>query len=279
MAGWHASCILEYNLGVLSEERLRASLPLRGLGAEFHFHGTIGSTNDEAASRARQGAPEGTVVVAEEQTAGRGRAGRAWLTPPGSALALSIVLRPRALAPEAIGGLTALGALAVAEALEAQGVAALIKWPNDVLLDGRKVAGVLVEGSWAGQELEYAIVGIGVNVRPASVPAQAAYPATCVEEVVGRSIDRDDLLVGILDGVGRWYPRLGSEALLEAWERRLAFRGQEVSMVDESGRDEMRGVVEGLLADGRLKLRTGRGEQLVARPEGYHLRPVDTAAA
>src|SRR3989304_3073133 len=84
--------------------------------------------------------------------------------------------------------------------------------------------------SGAGQELEYAIVGIGVNVRPASVPAQAAYPATCVEEVVGRSIDRDGLLVGILDGVGRWYPRLGSEALLEAWEGRPGFRGQEAAL-------------------------------------------------
>jgi BirA family biotin operon repressor/biotin-[acetyl-CoA-carboxylase] ligase len=272
---WHASCILEYNLGVLSEERLRARLPVHGLGAELVYYSAIGSTNDEAAARARQGAREGLVVVADEQTAGRGRAGRSWLTPPGSAIALSIVLRPRKVAPEAIGGLSALGALAVAEALDKLAAVAQIKWPNDVLLAGRKVAGVLVDGAWVGQEIEYAIVGIGVNVRPASVPSRVDFPATCVEAVLARSIDRSDLIVAVLEGVARWVPRLGTTELLGGWESRLAYRGEEVSIVGESGKEEMRGVVEGLLPDGRLRLRSGRGASLVARPEGYRLRLVD----
>jgi len=266
---------------VLNEERLRSALPVRGLGAELHFYRTLGSTNDEAGVLARRGAPEGTLIVAEEQTSGRGRAGHAWLTPPGSAIALSILLRPRALAPEAVGSLSALGALAVAEALDAQGADALIKWPNDVLLDGRKVAGVLAEGSWSGDALEHVVVGIGVNVKPASDPAEGglAYPATCVEAAVGRSVDRHALLVGIVEGMARWYPRLGTQPLVDAWERRLAFRGREVSIVDEEGNDTHRGMVEGLLADGRLKLRTRQGEVILLRPEGSHLRSVDTAAA
>jgi BirA family biotin operon repressor/biotin-[acetyl-CoA-carboxylase] ligase len=245
----------------------------------FHFYPTIGSTNEEAMALARQGAPDGTVVVAEEQTAGRGRAGRSWFTPPGSAIALSIVLRLRSITPEAVGGLSAVGALAVAEALEDLGAAALIKWPNDVLLGGRKVAGVLVEGSWSGPDLEYVVIGIGVNTGPASVPAQPGYPATCVETMVGRTVDRHDLVARILDRLGRWLPLLGSADLVDAWERRLAFRGRDVSVVDETGREEMRGAVEGLLADGRLRLRTGEGALRVARPEGAHLRPVDTDAA
>ncbi len=278
---WHASCILGYNPGVLNEEELRSALSRRGRGAELHFHRTLGSTNDEAAALARRGAPEWTLVVADEQTSGRGRGGRAWLTPPGSAIALTILLRPPALPPEAVTGWSALGALAVTEALEAHGADAQIKWPNDVLLAGKKVAGVLAEGSWSGEALEYVVVGVGVNVTPASVPKEAGldYPATYVEAAVGHSIDRSALLADILAGVRRWYPRVGSEGLVEAWERRLAFRGCEVWITDEGGSNAHRGTVEGLLPDGRLILRTGPGPSLLLRPEGSHLRPVDMPGA
>jgi BirA family biotin operon repressor/biotin-[acetyl-CoA-carboxylase] ligase len=177
--------------------------------------------------------------------------------------------------------LSALGALAVAEAIDAQGGAAQIKWPNDVLLDGRKVAGVLVESSWIGEDLDYAVLGIGVNVQPASVPADrdVAFPATCVETAVGRPVDSRDLLVGVLDGVGRWFGRLGSDALRLAWEKRLAFLGAKVEIAGNPGMPAWRGMIEGLLPDGRLKLRTDGGAVVLARPEGSHLRPVDRAAA
>jgi len=266
---------------VLNEAELRSALSRRGLGAELHFHRTLRSTNDEAAALARRGAPEWTLVVADEQTSGRGRAGRAWLTPPGSAIALTILLRPRALPPEAAMGWSALGALAVVEALEAQGADAQIKWPNDVLLGGKKVAGVLAEASWSGEALDYLVVGVGVNVTPASLPdgARLDYPSTYVEAAVGHSIDRHALLADILERVWRWYPRVGSAELVEAWERRLAFRGREVWITDEAGSNTHRGVVEGLLPDGRLVLRTGQGPVLLLRAEGCHLRPVDTPGA
>jgi BirA family biotin operon repressor/biotin-[acetyl-CoA-carboxylase] ligase len=266
---------------MLNEDRLRSSLPVQGLGVELHFYPTVGSTNEVASELARRGAAHGTLVVAEEQSAGRGRAGRAWLTPPGSALALSLVLRPGKLSPGAAGGLSALGALAVAEAIDAQGGGAQIKWPNDVLLDGRKVAGVLVESSWVGEVLDHAVIGIGVNVRPASIPAdrEVDFPASCVESGVGRSIDRHDLLVRVLDGVGRWVGRLGSDALRLAWERRLAFLGERVWIEEDPAKPAWQGVIEGLVPDGRLRLRTDDGAAVLARPEGTHLRPVDRGAA
>lgn len=265
---------------MLDADRLRARLPIWGLGQELHYHLRLGSTNDEAAQLARQGAPEGTLVVAEAQTAGRGRAGRAWFTPPGSSLALSLVLRPGRLASDGVGGLSVMGALAVAEAAEAAGAPAEIKWPNDVLLGGHKTAGVLVEGSWMGSELEFVVCGIGVNVGAASVPPMEAtdFPATCVEAAVGRPVDRQRLLLAILDSLGRWYPRLGSPSLHEAWERRLAYRGREVSLIDEVDGSVIRGHMEGLTADGRMRLRTREGTIIQVGSEGRNLRPLGAAS-
>jgi BirA family biotin operon repressor/biotin-[acetyl-CoA-carboxylase] ligase len=276
---WHISCISGYNRNMLSASRLVASLPICGLGEQFHFFPTIGSTNDQALELARQGAPHGTLVVADEQTAGRGRAGRHWVTPPNSALALSLVLRPVGLPTEAVGGMTVIGALAVAEALEGIGVEAQIKWPNDVLLSGRKVAGVLVEGSWMGNEIEYAVLGIGVNMRPEAVPpaAEVDYPATCVEDTVGKHVERTALLLSIVEGVGRWYPHLGRSALSEAWNSRLAFQGQEVLVVGGT-EQEIVGRVLGLSTDGRLRLASAAGEILEISAGDVHLRPVDMDA-
>lgn len=255
-------------------ETLRRRLPVGGLGEPLEFHHQVGSTNDRAHALAAQGAPHGALVVAEEQTAGRGRAGRRWYTPPGAALALSLVLRPPALKPTQAAALPALGALAVAEALEAAGVRAEIKWPNDVLLAGRKVAGVLAEAVWEGAGLAYAVLGIGVNVRPQAVPPEDRldFPATCVEAVVGQPVERAGLLVAVVAGVARWLPRLGEADLRQAWEARLAFRGQEVAVTGALG--SLRGRVVGLADDGRLRLETEGGPVLVGFGE-VHLRPID----
>lgn len=260
---------------MLDVGRVRAELPRQGLGLPFEFHRSLGSTNDRAAELARAGVPSGALVVAEEQTAGRGRGGSLWMTPPGSALALSVVLRPQGLTGEAAPGLAAIGALAVAEAVEAQGAAAQIKWPNDVLLEGRKTAGVLAEAAWAGSELEHVVLGIGVNVRRAAVPpdSQAAFPATCVEAALGRSLEREALLLGVLDGLGRWLARLGTLELQAAWERRLAFRGEQVRVWGPEGDLVYEGVLHGLSPDGQLRLGTPQGREAHIRPEGVHLRP------
>ncbi|TET85785.1 MAG: biotin--[acetyl-CoA-carboxylase] ligase [Anaerolineales bacterium] len=263
---------------MLNAERLRASLPIYGLGEPLYFYPNIGSTNDRAADFARQGSPHGTLVVAEEQTSGRGRAGRYWFTPPDSALALSLVLRPQCLTPETLGELTVLGALAVVEALENVGIEALIKWPNDVLIHGRKVAGVLIEASWLGNELEFAILGIGVNVRPKSVPPEEEVdtPATCVEAIVGQQVDRHDLLLDVIRGVGKWYPYLGLPEMLVAWDQRLAYRGRMVKVQLLEG--EILGRVQGLAIGGSLQLTSENGEMIEVAFGEVHLRPVDMSS-
>lgn len=262
---------------MLDAERLRANLPLAGLGTPMYFYPSIGSTNDRAAELAEEGAPEGTLVVAEGQTAGRGRGGRPWFTPPGVALAFSLVLRPSDLSVEALGSLSALGALAVVEGLRSTGVAAWIKWPNDVLIEGGKVAGVLVEASWLGGSLAFAVLGIGVNVRPGAIPpaGRLEFPATCVEAALGRRVDRQRLLASIVAGVARWYPRLGSQEIVQAWEDRLAYRGQMVAVVGPGG-EEQRGRLLGLSASGSLRLESEEGALRHIGERSVHLRPIDS---
>lgn len=259
---------------MLDEASLRSRLPVGEFGNPLHFFVSIGSTNDQADELARQGAPHGTLVVADAQTAGRGRGGSAWLTPPGSGLAMSLVLRPIGLASERAWGLNVLGALAVLDGLEMEGVRAEIKWPNDVLAGGRKLAGVLTEATWQGERLDHAVLGLGVNVGLASVPSLAVvdFPATCVEAVAGRAVDRAGLLSGILDGLRRWYPRIGSAAMLEAWGRSLAFLGEVVEV--EQARGTVRGTLQGLTPDGQLVLWDGERRQVLIEAGAWRLRPV-----
>lgn len=260
---------------MLTVERLRAGLPVDGLGEPLYFFSSIGSTSQYARELAEQRAPHGTLVVADEQTAGRGRGANHWSTPPQSAVAFSLVLRPEHLPAADVGGLNALGALAVAEALEALGARPKIKWPNDILLKRAKTAGILTEAAWQGDHLDYAVIGVGVNVRPKSVPnsREVSFPATCVESATGLVVDRTHLLLAILAHLASWYDKLGSASLVEAWDRRLAYRNKWVGVQLHSG--EQQGRVRGLTPEGLLKLETSAGESLVVGAEGAVLRPID----
>ncbi len=181
-----------------------------------------GSTNDEAARLAREGAPHGTIVTAREQTEGRGRDGRVWRSPPGG-LYVSIVLRP-ALAIADLPPLTLAIGVGVCEAAEALGVTGELKWPNDVLVRTsagyRKLAGVLVESQGQGA---IAIAGIGLNV--AAVPPEVATIATSLEEQVGTPIDREAVLGALVASLETWIDRYvegGVAAIAPAWQARMA---------------------------------------------------------
>ncbi|MGD8554283.1 MAG: biotin--[acetyl-CoA-carboxylase] ligase [Anaerolineales bacterium] len=260
---------------MLSDSILRSHLPVQGLGDPFYFTPVIGSTNQRAAELAAAGCPHGTLVVADEQTAGRGRGAKRWWTTAGSGLALSLVLRPISLAPPEARALTALGTMAVVEAFEGLGVEAMIKWPNDVLVDERKVAGILVETSWLGEEVDHVVLGIGINVRPETVPQDVPldYPATYLEAAVGDRVSRAPLLRSVLEGVARWWPELSGDAFREAWERRLAFRGEQVE-VEVAGRI-VPGKLLGLTPDGMLLLEGLQGKGIEVNEAGSQLRPVD----
>lgn len=253
---------------------LQGKLPIGELGEPLHYFDSIGSTNDHAKQLAGEGAPHGTLVLADEQTAGRGRWQRSWHTPAGSALALSLVLRLPALDPDRVPSLNALGALAVSRALEEYGTPSQIKWPNDVLISAKKVAGILVEAGWQEGSLDFVVIGIGVNVLPESVPPvkELSFPATSVQQEVKQPIQRYELLIGILEQLDTWLGRLDSGQLLEAWNNRLAYKGEQVQL---SGReDQIQGRLLEVMADGRLVLEV-EGKRRAVGEDFVQLRQVD----
>ncbi len=193
--------------------------------AAWQYHRRAGSTNDLALAWAQSGAPDGALVLADEQTAGRGRGSRRWVTRPGSALAMSLVLRPKPAEQEVIPRFTALAGLGLIHALAAWGLRAALKWPNDVLLDGKKIAGVLVEADWRGERLDALVVGMGVNVSPGAVPEpdQLRTPATSVADALGKPVDRWELLGEILVEMQVLRRSLPSQDFTAAWNKALAF--------------------------------------------------------
>jgi BirA family biotin operon repressor/biotin-[acetyl-CoA-carboxylase] ligase len=246
---------------------------------ELYLFSEIDSTNQEAEKLIQAGAPPFSLVVADSQTAGKGRQGRTWITLPGQALAFSWILYPEAgrIQPEIIGRISGLGALAVAETIQEQyGLPSEIKWPNDVLIEGKKCTGILVETHWQGCQLLDVILGIGINVKEGSLPSdsQFEFPATSLEEVYGKEINRLDLLINVLNSLLKWYQRLAEPSLINAWNARLAYQNQLVSLVSPRG-IVAEGRVSEVEEDGSLILDLGRGEQRQYHAGEIQMRLVD----
>ncbi len=250
---------------------------LKRLGISgLRFLEETGSTNDDALAWAEQGAADGSLVVADTQTRGRGRLDRRWVTSPGSALALSLILLPSLVETTQAGLFAGLGAVAVAEALE-QGWALKpqIKWPNDVLLGGEKTCGILAEAVWSGSQLQAVVLGIGVNIAPLSVPSQEtlSFPATCIEAAAGRTVERQEVLERIVERLFFWRRALGSAEFLDAWNRRLAFRGEVVQIVMPGY--NITGEVIEVDPAGGLRLRRSDGNEETVLAGDVHLRPAE----
>ena len=234
---------------------------LKDLGlADWQFHDRLGSTNDLALAWANSGARDWSLVLADEQTAGRGRAGRKWVTKPGSALAMSLVLRPTHGEQAHIPSFTALAALGLINALAKFELDAELKWPNDVLLAGKKVAGVLVEADWQGQRLDALVVGMGVNVFPGSVPPAEAlkYPAVSVAEVSSQPLDRWVLLGSILREMMALRKILPGQDFMNSWNEALAFRGERAWFRKPGGEPHQIRLL-GVGTDGALLYEKGEG--------------------
>ena len=223
--------------------------------ADVLYYAEVSSTNDLALEWAENGAADGSLVLADRQTAGRGRAGRRWVTKPGAALAMSLVLRPTAAEVAYIPRFTALAALGLVEALAKHGLTAEVKWPNDVLIGERKVAGVLVEAFWLGERPEALIVGMGVNVSQEALPPaeELRFPATCIEDEMGESVDRWDILAGILHSILTYRKILTTEAFLAAWNEKLAWKGEQIAFRFANGQVKLARVLA-IEPDGRLSL-------------------------
>ena len=243
---------------------LRSGLFTRVVGKRLLYFQELGSTMDEAARRAEAGTEEGTVVVAETQTAGRGRFGRSWVSQKGN-LYLSVVFRPD---QHVLPLLTALSGVAVARAIrKTTGLEPRIKWPNDILLDGKKVAGILVESVAAGEKVYYAVVGIGINVSlDAAGIEELSGLATGLDAAVGRPVAREELLRQLLHDLDALYYQANQRrSPLAEWESLLDTLGQRVQV---TWRDETWvGQAEAVDQGGNLLLRLDDG-QLVTMTAG-----------
>jgi BirA family biotin operon repressor/biotin-[acetyl-CoA-carboxylase] ligase len=236
--------------------KLQALLKTRFVGRTLLYVTETTSTMDVARREAAGGAPDGAVVVAEQQTAGRGRLARAWVAPPGNIYA-TIVMRPPA---ERLRVVSIVSPLAVAEALE--GVADLetgIKWPNDVLAGGRKISGTLIETDLAAGAVNYALVGIGVNVDlDVEAEPEIAEIATSVRRELGRSPPREELLAALLNAFEERYEEaLAGDGPFRSWRSRLVTLGQRVTATLPGGVEE--GVAEDVDEQGDLLVRRDDG--------------------
>jgi BirA family biotin operon repressor/biotin-[acetyl-CoA-carboxylase] ligase len=258
----------------VDEKAFRKALEELPVG-ELRYYATTGSTNDLALAWSTEGARDLSVVFADYQTTGRGRRGRKWHTPPGTALAVSVILRPSEAEREAFRSphFSGLGALATCYALERAGLNAQIKWPNDVLVSRRKIAGILAEAVWTGEDVDSVVIGMGVNVLQAAVPPEEAtmFPATSVE-AEGGSTDRPKLLHDLLAGLIALRPKVGSADFAAAWDAALAFKGETVRVWRDEGQS-LTGTLAGLEADGSLRLVLPDGSLQSVNLGEVHLRP------
>ena len=259
----------------MDEKTLRLSLRDLPLG-ELRYFPSVSSTNDEALAWAAQGGEDLSLVVADEQTSGRGRMGRKWFTPPGEALAFSLLLRPTPHEQPFLARVVGLAALSVVEALQSHSIPAQIKWPNDILIDGAKVAGILVESVWSGEAVDCVVCGMGLNVGAASVPPaeMLGFPAVSLEQVLeaGSLPPRELLLRDILRSFIDLRPLLVKEDLIARWDAALAFRARQVE-ITEGPSTPVRGVLAGLAPDGSLLLEDGHGNLVTILSGDVRLRP------
>lgn len=261
----------------LYPEEITWGLKTSFMGRHVHYCERTDSTNRLARELAARGAPEGTLVVAEEQTGGRGRLGRGWFSPYGKGIWCSLILRPT-LSPLDAPPLTMLAAVAVAEALQqAAGLLAGIKWPNDLLAGGRKLCGILTELDAEVERVNHLIVGIGlnVNIAPGEFPPELTNTATSVLAVTGRRASRVKLLQEMLAALEYWYLRWQKEGfspVLSRWKEHSITLGRPVLVT--SHRESYEGWAEDVDESGSLILRLPGGERLKIFSGEVSLRPL-----
>lgn len=218
-----------------NKRELEQGLKTKTMGQSIYFYEETDTTNNRARELALEGAPEGTLVVAEKQTAGRGRRGKVWESPLGTGIWMSLVLRPQIMPAEA-PVLTLLCGLATAEAIKAEtGLSAGIKWPNDILINGKKAVGILTEMDCEMSEVHFVIPGIGINVNTASFPPEIADIATSLYLECGKTVSRRRLVHKVLERLEEHYEtflRTGSfTAMLEDYRKHCITLGKEVHVL------------------------------------------------
>lgn len=246
---------------LLLPQLVRRVLHTALLGRKIRHYYQLESTNDTAAALGQQEEPEGAVVIAEEQTRGRGRLGRSWFSEKGSGIYLSVLLRPE-MRPRSAPMLSLLTAVAVSQAIEnVSGLQTDIKWPNDVLLGGRKCGGILIEMNADLDHIKYAVVGVGFNINQTAFPDELKEKATSLYLEAGRRFSRVEWVAHFLSCLEHGYRKLSSNqtaAILAEWCRRSSFQsGKQVSV--EWGSQALQGITAGLTSEGALRVRLDDG--------------------
>ncbi len=259
----------------LTELELSPLLSTRDIGCTLHVFDSLPSTNSHAFELARDGALHGEAVIAEQQTQGRGRRGRTWVSPPNKNLYLSVILRPNiepARAPE----LTLVTAVALAETIRDAGARAFIKWPNDVLIDGQKVAGILTELSADTERVHFVVIGVGVNLNLEAndFPAELKGLATSLQLARGQHVPRALFTAALMTRLEaclyRWAEE-GFEPVRQMWKSLSSTIGSDVVVRSETS--EIRGRAEDIDASGALLIRQGATLERVLAGDVEHLRP------
>lgn len=248
------------------EERLETEF----VGRRIVYLTSTGSTQDIARAEAESGGPDGTAVIAEEQTAGRGRFDRVWVSPAGQNLYFTLIMRPPL---ERLRSLSIVAPLAVALAVEGTtGLTTRIKWPNDVLVNGRKLSGILIESEIAGESVKYALVGPGINVNfDIERSPEIAAIATSIKRELGRETSREELLAAFLNQFESLYKTAPkSDAVVELWRSRLDTLGREVRVTFRDQSYE--GTAEDVERDGSLVLRRADGSRVTIEAGEVTLR-------
>jgi BirA family biotin operon repressor/biotin-[acetyl-CoA-carboxylase] ligase len=259
-------CLLCHDRRAVTErfdlQQLQLFLQTDYVGRNVVYHESVTSTMEGAAKEADAGAPEGAIVLAEEQTAGRGRLGRSWVSPPGVNIYCTIVLRP---ALDELRYLAVIAPLAVCQAIEeTTGLLPRVKWPNDVVINDKKVCGILIQSELSGDEVQFALVGPGINVNlDVAAHEEIATIATSLRAELGREVSREETLAAVLNHFETLYEALRrGEVVSMAWKHRLDTLGKHVSVSSPAGLMEQ-GVAVDADSDGALILR---------RDDGSHLR-------
>ena len=252
----------------ISEEEVKSRLDTRWAGCQVRYFDTLDSTNTCAKRLAEEGAPNGTLVIADQQTAGRGRRGRQWETPKGTAIAMTLLLRPD-LRPEKACMLTLVMGMAVTRALnELFHLGCQIKWPNDVVWNGKKICGILTEMSTEINMINYLVIGSGINANIREFPEELKDKAASLCMAVGHEVNRAQVIQYCMRYLEEYYDifrKSGDMSLLmEEYNRMLVSVGSQVCVLEPSG--EYRGISEGINQSGELLVRRmdGRLEQVYA---------------
>lgn len=248
---------------MLSREGILNAVNTTWAGREVTYFDLTDSTNTQARILAEQGAPHGTLVVADQQDGGKGRRGRSWVSPAGEGIWMTILLRPE-MNPINASMLTLVMALAAEKGIrETTGQKSLIKWPNDLVLNKKKICGILTEMSTDQMEIKYVLIGIGINVSQTEFPDEIKETATSLYKESGELTPRSKIIAGIMAALEEYYEIFmkteDMSGLIEVYNERLVNLGNEVCILDPKG--EFRGISTGINEAGGLMVRLEDGSE------------------